>query len=55
MVFFAFAMQCLSTLAVLRKETGSWRWPAFIFAYMTVLAWSASFFVYQGGQLLGFS
>jgi ferrous iron transport protein B len=54
MVFFALAMQCMSTLAVVRRETGGYRWPAFLFAYMTVLAWVASFLVYQGGRLLGF-
>jgi ferrous iron transport protein B len=54
MVFFALAMQCMSTLAVVRRETQSWRWPAFLFSYMTVLAWVASFLVYQGGRLLGF-
>lgn len=53
LVFFALAMQCLSTLAVLRKETASWRWPAFVFVYMTSLAWVAAFAVYQGGRLLG--
>jgi ferrous iron transport protein B len=55
MVFFALAMQCMSTLAVVRRETGGYRWPAFLFGYMTVLAWVASFLVYQGGRLLGFS
>ncbi len=55
MVFFAFAFQCLSTLAVLRRETGGWRWPAFIVGYMSVLAWVAAFAVYQGGRWLGFS
>ena len=54
MVFFALACQCMSTLAVVRRETRSWKWPAFLFAYMTVLAWVASFIVYQGGLLLGF-
>ncbi|HSD89464.1 MAG TPA: nucleoside recognition domain-containing protein, partial [Kofleriaceae bacterium] len=54
MVFFALAMQCMSTLAVVRRETRSLRWPAFLFGYMTVLAWVASFLVYQGGRLLGF-
>jgi ferrous iron transport protein B len=54
MVFFALAMQCMSTLAVVKRETQSWRWPAFLFSYMTVLAWCASFLVYQGGKLLGF-
>jgi ferrous iron transport protein B len=54
MVFFALACQCMSTLAVVKRETRSWRWPAFLFAYMTVLAYAASFVVYQGGKLLGF-
>jgi ferrous iron transport protein B len=53
MVFFALACQCMSTLAVTRRETRSWLWPAFMFVYMTVLAWSASFLVYQGGRLFG--
>lgn len=54
MVFFALACQCMSTLAVVRRETASWRWPAFLFVYMTALAWIASFAVYQGGRALGF-
>jgi ferrous iron transport protein B len=54
MVFFALACQCMSTLAVVKRETRSYRWPAFLFAYMTVLAYAASFIVYQGGKLLGF-
>jgi ferrous iron transport protein B len=54
MVFFALACQCMSTLAVVRRETKSWRWPSFLFVYMTVLAYAASFVVYQGGRLLGF-
>lgn len=53
MVFFALSAQCMSTLAVVRRESGSWRWAAFLFAYMTVLAYVASFTVYQGGRLLG--
>ncbi len=53
MVFFALACQCMSTLAVVRRETRSLRWPAFLFAYMSVLAYAASFLVYQGGKLLG--
>jgi ferrous iron transport protein B len=39
LVFFAFAMQCMSTIAVVRRETGGWKWPAIQFAYMTVLAY----------------
>jgi len=54
MVFFALACQCMSTLAVVKRETASYRWPAFLFTYMTALAWLASFAVYQGGRLLGF-
>jgi ferrous iron transport protein B len=53
MVFFALACQCMSTLAVVRRETRSWRWPTFLFAYTLVLAWGASFLVFQGGLLLG--
>ncbi len=53
MVFFALACQCMSTLAVVRRETRTWRWPLFLFTYMTALAWIASFVVYQGGRLLG--
>jgi ferrous iron transport protein B len=53
MVFFALACQCLSTLAVVRQESRSWRWPAFLFVYMTGLAWVSSFVVYQGGRWLG--
>lgn len=54
MVFFVLAMQCMSTLAAVRRETGSWKWPAFQFAYMTVLAYAGAFVVRHGGQLLGF-
>jgi ferrous iron transport protein B len=53
LVFFALACQCASTLAVVKRETRGWKWPAFLFAYMTTLAWLASFVVYQGGHLLG--
>jgi ferrous iron transport protein B len=53
MVYFALAFQCLSTLAVLRRESGGWKWPIFISVYMTSLAWIAAFVVYQGGKLLG--
>jgi ferrous iron transport protein B len=54
MVFFALACQCMSTLAVVKRETGGYRWPIFLFVYMTILAWVASFIVFQGGTLLGF-
>jgi ferrous iron transport protein B len=42
LVFFVLAMQCLPTLAVTRRETGSWKWPALQFAWMTGLAWIAA-------------
>jgi ferrous iron transport protein B len=42
-VFFAFAMQCTSTIAVVRRETNSWKWPALQFSYMLVLAYAAAF------------
>jgi ferrous iron transport protein B len=47
MVFYAFAMQCISTIAIVYRETKSWTWPAIQFAYMTTLAYMASFVVYQ--------
>ncbi len=53
MVFFALAMQCMSTLAVLRKETEGWRWPIFVTVYMSGLAWVLSMVTYQGLGLLG--
>ncbi len=53
MVFYVLACQCVSTLAVVRREMGSWRWPALMFSYMTVLAYLASLAVYQVGSRLG--
>jgi ferrous iron transport protein B len=47
MVFFALCAQCAATLAVIRRETNSWRWPAFTFAYMTTLAYVAALITYQ--------
>jgi ferrous iron transport protein B len=52
MVFFALCCQCASTLVVIRRETGSWRWPAFTFAYMTALAYVGALVVYQVAALL---
>jgi len=54
LVFFVLSMQCVSTLAVVRRETNSFRWPLFQFCYMTGTAYALSFVVYQGGLLLGF-
>jgi ferrous iron transport protein B len=54
MVFFVLAMQCMSTVAVVRRETNSWAWTLFMVGYMTGLAYFAAFLTYQGGKLLGF-
>jgi ferrous iron transport protein B len=54
MVFFVLACQCMSTVAVVRRETNSWRWPLLMVVYMTVLAYTASLITFQGGRLLGF-
>ena len=51
MVFYVFACQCMSTLAVCKRETGSWAWTLGMFGYMTALAYLASLAVYQGGKL----
>ena len=52
MIFFALAMQCMSTIAIVRRETNSWKWPAIMFTYMTGLAYLCSFIVYQAGMSL---
>lgn len=54
MVFFVLAMQCMSTVAVVRRETNSWSWPLFMVGYMTALAYAAALLTYQVGKLLGF-
>lgn len=55
MVFFVLAMQCMSTVAVVRRETNSWAWTIFMVVYMTGLAYAAAFLTFQGGRLLGFA
>ena len=54
MVFYVFAMQCMSTVAVVKRETNSWRWPLFQIAYMTGTAWLLCLIFYQAGRALGF-
>jgi len=54
MVFYVFAMQCASTVAVVRRETNSWKWPVFQWLYMGALAWVLAFVTFRGGHLLGF-
>ncbi|MCG2590550.1 ferrous iron transport protein B [Rhodohalobacter sulfatireducens] len=52
MVFFALAMQCMSTIAIVKRETNSWKWPAVMFTYMTALAYICSMLVYQVGSAI---
>lgn len=52
MVFFALCAQCAATLAVIRRETNSWRWPLFTFTYMTILAYTGALITYQLGTWL---
>ncbi len=54
MVFVLIYSPCLAALAVMKRETNSWKWPAFSLVYGTTLAWVVTFIVYQGGKLLGF-
>lgn len=53
MVFFALCAQCMATLATVRRETNSWKWPVFMFTYMTLLAYLAAVGIYQLGRALG--
>ena len=55
MVFYVFALQCVSTVAIVRRETNSWKWPCFQWFYMGALAWGFAFVTHLGGQLLGWS
>ena len=47
LMYFAFAMQCMSTVAIVRRETGGWKWPAIQFGYMLVLAYATGFAAYR--------
>jgi ferrous iron transport protein B len=53
MVFYVFALQCVSTVAIVRRETNSWKWPIFQWLYMGALAWGLAFLVHLGGLWLG--
>ncbi len=55
MVFYVFALQCVSTVAVVRRETNSWKWPLFQWLYMGSLAWMMAFVTWHAGHLLGYS
>ena len=51
MVYYVLAMQCMSTLAVVRRETNGWKWPLFQLGYMTTLAYAVTFAIYRIGSL----
>lgn len=53
MIYYVLAQQCMSTVAVVRRETNGWKWPLFQIGYMTGLAWVTTFMVYRIGHLLG--
>jgi ferrous iron transport protein B len=53
MVFYVFAMQCASTVAIVRRETNTWKWPLFQWAYMGALAWGLAFVTLHVGHWLG--
>ncbi len=55
MIFYVFAMQCLSTVAVVKRETNGWKWPLFQIAYMTLAACIGALIVYQVGGMLGYA
>ncbi len=54
MVYYVLAMQCISTIAIMRRETNGWKWPLFQIGYMTALAYSITFLVFRVGLLMGF-
>jgi len=51
LIFYAWCLQCAATIAIIRRETNSWRWPAFAWTYMTVIGYSGAFLVYQLGSM----
>jgi ferrous iron transport protein B len=53
MVFYVFALQCVSTVAIVRRETNSWKWPLFQWTYMGILAWVMAFLTQHIGRWLG--
>ena len=55
MVFYVLALQCVSTVAIVRRETNSWKWPLFQWVYMGVLAWTLAFATFHIGHLLGYN
>jgi ferrous iron transport protein B len=54
LVFYVVALQCASTVAIVRRETNSWKWAVFQWTYLGILAWLLAFLTWQGGRILGF-
>lgn len=52
LLFYAWCLQCAATLAIIRRETNSWRWPLFAWTYMTVIGYSGALLIYQAGSAL---
>jgi ferrous iron transport protein B len=53
MVYYVLAMQCLSTVAIMRRETNGWKWPLFQIGYMSLLAYSVTLLVHSAGIWMG--
>jgi len=53
LVFFVYAAQCMSTFAIIKRETRSWLWPSLMIVYMNILAYTASLIVFQAGKMIG--
>ena len=53
LLFYAWCLQCAATIAVIRRETNSWRWPAFAWTYMTVIGYTGALLIYQLGSMTG--
>ena len=51
LIFYAWCLQCAATIAVIRRETNSWRWPVFAWTYMTTIGYTGALLVYQIGSL----
>ena len=51
LVFYAWCLQCAATVAIIRRETNSWRWPVFAWSYMTVLGYGGAMLIYQFGSM----
>ena len=53
LIFYAWCLQCAATIAVIRRETNSWRWPAFAWTYMTAIGYIGALLIYQIGTAAG--